>query len=210
MIVAKKFLIRQFALKAKSNAEAAVDSVFQTSERRGGYGDAATPIVAFQLSQQLVTEGLELVLKSLWLLYGETPSATHSLPVLLDGLRDPERKLVERVVKSAIKESSTGRIPYDLPNIAAGMLLEHVKLGKGRSVGALDPMRRYSKMDATRFFSAIYQEWQSEKTQYLGANPKFETRGTLRVNTRILAGAVLVCSELANEVITRLEARKGR
>ena len=208
--MANEFLIRQFALKAKSNAEAAVDSVFQTSERRGEYGDAATPIVAFQLSQQLVTEGLELILKSLCLLNGVTPPPKHSLPVLLGRLRDPERKLVERVVKSAIEESSTGSIPYDLPNIAAVMLLEHVKLGEERLVGALDPMRNYSKMDATRFFSAIYQEWQAERSQYLGANPKFETRGSLRVNTRVLAGAVLVCNELANDVITRLDARKGR
>ena len=208
--MAKEFLIRQFALKVKSNAEAAIDSVLRTSERRGGRGDVATAIVAFQLSQQLVTEGLELILKSLWLLCGDTPPLRHSLPVLLRGLRAPMRKLVERVVKSAIIESSTGRIPYDLPNIAAVMLLEDVKLGEGRSVGAIDPMRDYSKMDATRFFSAINQEWQSEKTQYLGANPKFETRGTLRVNTRVLAGAVLVCNELANEIITRLDALERR
>ena len=204
----KNFLIRQFALKAKINADAAVKSVLTSAEKRGKWGDATTAIVAFQLSHQLISEGLELALKSLWLLRGHSPPTTHSLSYLLDGLKPREKNLVDDIVRCSIKESGTGALPYDLPNIAAVMLIEDIELGKGTSPGTFDAMSGYTKMDAASLFDAIDREWNSERTQYLGADLQFETRGTLRVNTRVLAGAVLVCDRLANEII--LLGRRSR
>ena len=203
-----EFLIRKFAEKAKFNSGKAIDSVPQPPED-GLEFDVPTAIAEFQLPHQLISEGLELVLKSLWLVRGNLPPPIHCLRRLFDGLEAPEKELVERVVKGAIKESSTGALPFSLPNVGAVMLMEDVKLGEGRSPGIFDAMSGYAEMDAALFFDAIDREWKSERTQYLGSNLQFETRGALRVNTRVLAGATLVCIELANWIIAKLQARGG-
>ena len=46
----------------------------------------------------------------------------------------------------------------------------------------------------------VVAAWLSEKSQYMGVDSKFNARGVLRTNSRVLAGGILVCSRLAESL----------
>ncbi len=138
------------------------------------------------------------MLKALVLVRGNSPSPRHRLRQLFDCLEDPDKNLVERIVQNAIAQSSKGPVPFGLPNVASTTLM-------GSPLGEPDPSSGYSKMNAKQFFDLLDAAWRSQYSQYLGADLRFITHGTLRASTRVLAGATSVCIELAENSIGKIE-----
>ena len=108
-----------FADKARINANFALAAI-----RGGGPSkeDLPSRIVAYQPANQLIVEGLELLLKAMLLKQGTKPSLEHRLSVLYAELPASDKTVVGTVVHEAIAESSTGALPFELPNEAGVML----------------------------------------------------------------------------------------
>ena len=191
-----------FSQKARINAEftlAALKGMGRSSiEYKGILALGHFPSLGLQTANQLIMEGVELLLKALVLIQGNDPNSGHDLRRLFDCLEPSDKNLVESIVQNAIKESSTGPVPYGLPNIASATFL-------GGPLGTPDPSSDYKNMNAEQFFDFLDAEWNSERSQYLGASREFTTRGTLRASTRVLAGAISTCLALAKELIERIE-----
>ena len=59
-------------------------------------------------------------------------------------------------------------------------------------------------MDALAFFEMLDTEWGTDSSQYVGVTSRFDVdKQTLRVNTRVLAGAILVCITLADSILEK-------
>ena len=192
-----------FSQKAKVNAEFSLAALkgmgSSASAPRGNPVIGLFPTLGLQTASQLILEGIELLLKALALMRFNTPSSEHSLKKLFGCLHPSDKKLIERIVQTAIAKSSTGSVPFGLRNIASGTVM-------GGPLRAPDPTGGYgSGMNAEHFFALLDAEWKSEKSQYLGADTRFVTHGTLRANTRVLAGSIYTCSELAKVAIERIE-----
>ena len=191
-----------FSQKAQVNSEftlAALEGMGRSAiESRGIPVLGFFPTLGLQTANQLIMEGIELLLKALVLMRGNDPTSGHGLRRLFDHLEPSDKNLVEGIVRNAIVESSTGPVPYGLPNIASATLM-------GGPPGAPDSSSGYNNMNADQFFDFLDAEWKSKKSQYLGASTKFTTDGTLRASTRVLAGAISTCLALAKESIDRIE-----
>ena len=191
-----------FSQKAKVNAEftrAALRGMGRSAiENRGVPAIGALPTLGLQTAIQLIMEGIELTLKALVLMRGNSPSPRHRLRQLFDRIEDSDKNLVECIVQNAIAQSSKGPVPFGLPNVASATLM-------GGPLGEPDPSSGYSNMNAKQFFDLLDAAWRSQYSQYLGADLRFTTHGILRASTRVLAGAISVCTELAENSIGRIE-----
>lgn len=186
-----------FAQKARLNADfvlAATPGLARRHDR--GMHD----LIALQPAYQLTVEGLELVLKAVTLNQGMTPDPLHSLAQLYADLPPTEKPIVEDAVRDAIAESSAGSIPFDLPNSAGVGLLRDFVLGVD---GAEENHTSgYGQMDAPAFFGMLDAEWGTDVSQYLGVTRGFSVeKQTLRVDMRVLAGAIRVCLTLADHIL---------
>ena len=193
-------LAYDFAEKAKVNAEFVVAAV------KGMGRDALAirgtiPTMALQPANQLTAEGIELLLKAMALARGGMPPATHDLAILFDSLQDEDKETVETVVHDALACSSTGPVPYGLPNVASAVLVGAAPLGEP------DPTAGFGKMNAREFLLLIYREWGAQRSQYLGADAQFEAGTTLRASTRLLAGAIMLCERLAEACLKKSRDR---
>ncbi len=62
-------------------------------------------------------------------------------------------------------------------------------------------------MDALAFFEMLDTEWGTDSSQYVGVTRRFDIeKQTLRVDTRVLACATMVCLTLADRF---LDDRQG-
>ena len=186
-----------FADKARINANFALAAI-------GGGGpseeDLPSRIVAYQPANQLIVEGLELLLKAMLLKQGTEPLLDHRLSVLYGELPASDKIVVDAVVHEAIVESSTGALPFELPNEAAAMLLKSITLGVDKP--EKDYTSGFADMDARAFFEMLDAEWPTEIAQYAGVTRRFSVRKqTLRVNTRVFAGSALACLKLADRIL---------
>ena len=65
-----------------------------------------------------------------------------------------------------------------------------------------DRTRGYGQMDAPSFFAMLDAEWGTDVSQYLGVTRGFSVeKQTLRVDMRVLAGAIRVCLTLAGHIL---------
>lgn len=186
-----------FADKARINANFALAAI-----RGGGPSkeDLPSRIVAYQPANQLIVEGLELLLKAMLLKQGTKPSLEHRLSVLYAELPASDKTVVGTVVHEAIAESSTGALPFELPNEAGVMLLKSITLGVDKP--EKDHTSGFADMDACAFFEMLDAEWPTDITQYAGVTRRFSVRKqTLRVNTRVFAGSALACLMLADHIL---------
>ena len=187
-------LAYDFAEKASVNAEFVVAAV--KGMGRGALAIRGTiPTMGLQPANQLIAEGIELLLKAMVLARGGRPKAMHDLVVLFDSLQEEDKGTVETVVHDALARSSTGPVPYGLPNVASAVLVGAAPLGEP------DPTAGYGKMNAREFLRVIYAEWAAQRSQYLGADAQFEAGTTLRASTRLLAGAIMLCERLAKACV---------
>ena len=179
-----------FVAKAKINAEFVLAAIGGMTKR-----NESPPIpwtLALQPANQLIVEGLELLLKALLMKRGKTPPREHKLKRIYMRLSQVDKSLVNDVVCDAIARSATGAVPFGLPNLAGVTLRQHLVTGvddaeEDRTCG-------YAEMDAPAFFGMLDAEWSTDSSQYLGVTPKFSIdKQTLRTNTRVLAGGILVC-----------------
>ena len=190
-------LAETFADKAKTNANFALAAI-----RGGGPSEEGPPrrILAYQPANQLIVEGLELVLKAMLLRQGIEPSLEHRLSVLYAELPTSDKTAIDAVIHKAIAESSTGALPFDLPNEAGVMLLRNFTLGVDEP--EKDHTSGFADMDARAFFEMLDAEWPTEVTQYAGVTRRFSVRKqTLRVNTRVFAGSALACLMLSDHIL---------
>lgn len=186
-----------FAQKARLNAEFVLAATPELARR---HDRGMRDLIALQPAYQLTVEALELVLKALALNQGMTPEPIHSLAQLYAASPPSAQAIVEEAVRDAIAESSTGSIPFDLPNSAGAGLLRDFALGV--DVAEEDRTRGYEEMDASAFFAMLDAEWGTDVSQYLGVTRGFSVeKQTLRVNMRVLAGALRVCLTLADLIL---------
>ena len=189
-------MVGSFAQKARLNAEFVLAAIPELARHDRGMRD----LIALQPAYQLTVEGLELVLKAATLSQGMTPDPIHSLAQLHADLPPTEKLIVDDAVRGAIEESSTGSIPFDLPNSAGVGLLRDFVLGVDEAEE--DRTSGYGQMDAPAFFRMLDAEWGSDVSQYLGVTRGFSVeKQTLRVNMRVLAGAIRVCLTLADHIL---------
>ncbi|MCY3624106.1 MAG: hypothetical protein OXH68_20640 [Gammaproteobacteria bacterium] len=103
-------------------------------------------------------------------------------------------------MRQAIEESATGPLPYGLPNIGAAGLLKPIALGVDSAEE--DRTQGFRDMDACAFFRMLDAEWEATVSQYVGYKPGFVVeKQTMRVDTRILAGAIHACLALAEHIV---------
>ena len=186
-----------FADKARINANFALAAI-----RGGGPSEEDLPsrILAYQPANQLIVEGLELLLKAMLLRDDIEPPREHKLSVLYAKLPPSDKTVVDAVVHEGIAQSSTGALPFDLPNEAGVMLLKNITLGVDKPEE--DHTMGFVDMDARAFFEMLDAEWPTEITQYAGVTTRFSVRKqTLRVSTSVFAGSALVCLMLADHVL---------
>lgn len=198
MIAQHVQLTLDFAQKAKVNSEFVLAAV------KGMGRDAlavrgSIPTMGLQPANQLVAEGIELLLKALVLARGGTPAATHNLVALFDSLEGPDKETVKVVADDSIACSATGALPYGLPNVASAVLVGNAPLGEP------DPTGGYGDLDVRGFLRLLYQQWAPQRSQYLGADTEFAVGTTLRANSRLRAGALLFCEGLAERCIKRFK-----
>ena len=115
-----------------------------------------------------------------------------SVCVVLD---DADKAFVDDTVRSAVDESATGPVPFSLPNVASAALQG------GAPLGEADRAAGYAEMDTAAFFELLDAEWSAESSQYLGADRHFVVGRVVRTNTRVLAGGILVCLGLAEQLV---------
>ena len=187
-------LAQEFAQKAKVNAEFVLAALKQSGRDVIG-GGGMVPTLGLQPANQLVAEGIELAMKALMLARGSMPPAQHRLRCLYGSLEDADRRLVDEAVRSAVYQSATGSVPFDLPNVASAAVRG------GAPLGEADPAAGYAEMDAPAFFALLDATWGAESSQYLGADRNFVVGKVVRTNTRVLAGGILVCLGLAERVV---------
>ena len=184
-----------FAAKARTNAKFVLAAIPGISDM-----DGTSRIVAFQPAYQLSVEGLELLLKALLAQQGMRPPSIHPLSSLYDKLLPCNKEVVDHAVREAINESATGALPYGLPNIGGVGLLKAIELGvdeaeEDRTLGFRD-------MDVHEFFEMLDAEWEATISKYVGYTRHFVVeKQTMRVDTRVLAGAILVCFMLAEHIL---------
>ena len=155
--------------------------------------------MAFQPAYQLSIEALELLLKALLAQQGMTPPSIHPLSSLYGELLPCKRAVVEQAVRDAIEEAATGELPYGLPNIAAAGLLKRIALGV--DAAEEDRTQGFLGMDAHAFFEMLDAEWEATVSQYVGYTRGFVVKKqTMKVNTRVLAGAIHACLALAEHI----------
>lgn len=123
-----------------------------------------------------------------------TPPVNHRLRRLYALLDDGDKAFVDDTVRSAVDESATGAVPFGLPNVASAALRG------GAPLGETDPAEGYAEMDAAAFFALLDAEWSPESSQYLGADRHFVVGSVVRTDTRVLAGGILVCLGLAEQL----------
>ena len=188
-------MAEDFAAKARINAKFVLAAIPAIS-RIGGI----TGIMAFQPAYQLCIEALELLLKALLAQQGMTPPSIHPLSSLYGELLPCKRAVVDQAVRDAIEESATGALPYGLPNIAAAGLLKPISLGV--DAAEKDRTRGFRDMDAHAFFEMLDAEWEATVSQYVGYTRGFVVKKqTMRVDTRVLAGAIHACLALAKHIV---------
>ena len=199
MLVERVSMAENFVAKSRINAAAAL------AITRGVEWDADTPadwhdlFLPVQPAYQLIVEGLELLLKAMCLRRSKKPSAKHKLAELYMELPESDRSVVDVVVRDSIEQSSSGQVPLGLPNVAAVVLLKDLVLGVDQAEA--DHTRGFAAMDAPTFFWMLDAEWGTDNSQYVGVTSAFSIKKqTLRINTRVLAGAILVCQGLADRI----------
>ena len=184
-----------FATKARINAKFVLAAIPGISDI-----DGMSRIIAFQPAYQLSIEGLELLLKALLEQQDTTPPSIHPLSSLYTKLSPCNKVVVDQAVREAINESATGALPYGLPNIGAARLLKAIKLGVDEA--EKDRTRGLQDMKAHGFFEMLDAEWEANISQYMGYTRGFIVeKQTMRVNTRVLAGAIHVCLTLAEHIL---------
>ena len=190
-------MAESFAQKARLNAEFVIAATPDLARHRDrGMRD----LIALQPAYQLTVEGLELVLKAATLNQGVTPEPIHSLARLYADLPRSEKSIVDGAVRDAIAESSTGSIPFNLPNSVGVGLLRDLALAVDEAEE--DRTRGYGQMDAPAFFAMLDAEWGTDVSQYLGVTRGFSVeKQTMRVDMRVLAGAIRVCLTLADHIL---------
>ena len=185
-----------FAQKARLNGEFVLAAIPELARHDRGMRD----LIALQPAYQLTVEGLELGLKAATLIQGMTPKAIHPLAELYADLPPTEKPIVDDAVRGAIGESSTGSIPFDLPNSVGVGLLRDFVLGVDEAEE--NHTSGYGQMDAPAFFRMLDAEWGTDVSQYLGVTRGFSVeKQTLRVDMRVLAGAIRVCLTLADHIL---------
>ena len=184
-----------FATKARINTKFVLAAIPGISDIDGMSG-----IIAFQPAYQLSIEGLELLLKALLAKQGMTPPPKHPLSSLYKRLLPSNKAVVDQAVREAINESATGALPFGLPNIGAAGLLKDIELGVDEAEE--DRTRGFQDMDVHEFFEMLDAEWEPTISQYMGYTCGFVVeKQTMRVNTRVLAGAIHVCLTLAEHIV---------
>ena len=184
-----------FATKARINAKFVLAAIPGISDV-----DGMSRIIAFQPAYQLSVEALELLLKALLAQQGMTPPRIHPLSSLYKKLLPCNKAVVHQTVREAINESATGALPYGLPNIGAAGLLKPLELEVDRPEG--DRTQGFQDMDVHEFFEMLDAEWEATISQYMGYTRGFVVeKQTMRVNTRVLAGAIHVCLALAEHIV---------
>ena len=184
-----------FATKARTNAKFVLAAIPGISDIDGMSG-----IIAFQPAYQLSVEGLELLLKALLAQQGMTPPGIHPLSSLYNRLLPCNKAVVDQAVREAINESATGALPYGLPNISGTGLLRAIELGVDEAEE--DRTQGFQDMDVHGFFEMLDAEWEATISQYMGYTRGFVVeKQTMRVNTRVLAGAIHVCLTLAEHIV---------
>ena len=190
-----------FATKAKINAHfvlAAIRGFLSSTKGIPWY----KRILAFQPANQLIVEGLELVLKAMLLKRGKNPPRKHELKLIYTQLPPSDRSVVDDVVCDAIERSATGEISFGLPNVSGVTLRKPLRIGVDEAEE--DHTGSYADMDALAFFEMLDTEWGTDSSQYVGVTSRFDVdKQTLRVNTRVLAGAILVCITLADSILEK-------
>ena len=136
-------------------------------------------------------EGIELALKAMMLARERKPPSTHKLACIYGKLDDADRSFVDEAVREAVLQTATGQVPLGLSNFVSVTLRGSDCLGQG------DPASGYKEMDAQAFFVMLDTVWNSQNSQYLGVDKKFNARGVLRTNSRVLVGGISVCFRLA-------------
>ena len=192
-------LAQEFAEKSRVNAEFVL-AALRGLGRDALVGGGLVPALGLHPANQLIAEGIELAIKALILARGPTPPADHRLRCLYALLDDIDKTFVEETVRSAVIQSATGSVPFGLPNVVSAALRG------GAPLGEADPAAGYPEMDAPAFFALLDAEWGAQSSQYLGANQQFVVGKVVRTNTRVLAGAILVCLGLTEGLAT-LEKR---
>lgn len=184
-------LAEAFAAKAKANAGFVLVAIKELGPKayKGNFG--------LYIANQLVMEGIELALKAFILSRGNKPTGRHILTLLYRELDDADRSLVDETVRNAVLKSATGPLPFGLPNTASVTLVNPDALGQE------DPLAGYQDMDAKGFFLLLDEVWKSDNSQYLGTNVQFEPIGVLRTDSRLLAGGILACIQLAEGLGSR-------
>ena len=184
-----------FATKARINAKFVLAAIPGISDI-----DGMSRIIAFQPAYQLSVEGLELLLKALLAQPDKTPPTTHRLSCLYNKLLPCNKAVVDQAVREAINESATGALPYGLPNIGGTGLLKAIELGVDEAEE--DRTQGFQDMDVHEFFEMLDAEWEATISQYVGYPPGFIVeKQTMRVNPRVLAGAIHVCLTLAEHIV---------
>ena len=146
------------------------------------------------------SKGLELLLKALLAQQGMTPPRIHPLSSLYNRLLPCNKAVVDQAVREAINESATGALPYGLPNIGGTGLLRAIELGVDEAEE--DRTQGFQDMDVHEFFEMLDAEWEATISQYMGYTRDFVAeKQTMRVNTRVLAGAIHVCLTLAEYIV---------
>ena len=183
-----------FATKARINAKFVLAAIPGISDI-----DGMSRIIAFQPAYQLSIEGLELLLKALLAQQGKT-LPIHPLSSLYNELLPCNKTVVDQAVRKAINESATGALPYGLPNIGGTGLLKAIKPGVDEAEE--DRTQGFQDMDVHEFFEMLDAEWEATISQYMGYTRGFTVeKQTMRVNTRVLAGAIHVCLTLAEHIV---------
>ena len=197
MITSIQTTAGSFAQKARLNAEFVLAATPELARR---HDRGMRDLIALQPAYQLTVEALELVLKALTLNQGVTPEPTHSLARLYTDLPPSEKSIVDDAVQDAVTESSKGSIPFDLPNIVGVALLRDFTVGVDEAEE--DRTGGYGQMDAPAFFAMLDAEWGTDVSQYLGVTRGFSVeKQTLRVNMRVLAGALRACLALTDHML---------
>ncbi|MCY4615662.1 MAG: hypothetical protein OXC71_04620 [Chloroflexi bacterium] len=192
-------MAENFVAKSRINAAAALAitrGVAWDTDTSTDWHDQFLPI---QPAYQLIVEGLELLLKAMCLRRNKKPSAKHKLADLYMELPEGDKSVVDVVVRDAIQQSASGQVPLGLPNVAAVVLLKNFVLGVDQAEA--DHTRGFAGMDAPSFFRMLDAEWGTDNSQYVGVTSAFSIKKqTLRINTRVLAGAILACQDLADRI----------
>ncbi len=184
---------KSLAEKGRVNAEFVLAAIL-------GLDVEKPAIILLQPAYQLAVEGLELVLKAMMLKQGADPHPTHQLETLYEQLTQADKSVVDDAVRSAIDESATGPVPFNLQNVAGVQLLKDFTLGV--DTAEEDHTSGYAHMEPVEFLRMLDTEWGTDISQYVGVTRSFSIeKQTIRVDTRILAGSIRVLLTLAEHLL---------